>query len=218
MSTFVQKYHTNYTNTAMKKQVLIILVLLVGFAMPALAQKQVEARMQLARDRYAMGVQNITTNKQYEADEIPAVGYTTVVRKQNWAGSGPMMDKLEFYYNEIEDDMQPYPVGYELVIVRRTYNISARKYFEEYVYDANGKPLFLFVCYDDFDGVKTEVRGYYDENAQLISSVCKQADDKGNMKTCEPDENMERVFDAAPNHFIAFYAAFQGVYSADYTY
>jgi hypothetical protein len=195
----------------MKKQVLIILVLLVGFAMPALAQKQVEARMQLARDRYSAGLENIAINKQYEADEIPAVGYTTVVRKQNWAGSGQMIEKLEFYYNEIEEDMEPYPVGYELVIVRRTYNISAREYFEEYVYDKKGKPLFWFATYDD--NGKVELRGYFGENGDMIRAICKKADDTGKMKECGLDDDMEQVFMGVPDNFIAFNAAFQAIYS-----
>ncbi len=198
----------------MKKQVLIIMVLLVGFAMPAVAQKQVEARMQMARDRYATGLENIAINKQYEADEIPAVGYTTVVRKQNWAGSGQMIEKLEFYYNEIEEDMEPYPVGYELVIVRRTYNISDSEYFEEYVYDEKGKPLFWFATYNDKG--KVELRGYFGENGDMIRAICKKADDTGKMKECGLDDDMERFFITAPDNFIAFYAAFQAIYSVTY--
>ena len=99
---------------------LATMALLLCFALPVMAQnKKEEERVQLARDRYAAGLENIAINKQYEQDEIPAVNYTSVVRKQNWAGGGQSVDKMEFYYNEIEDDMEPYPVGYSLVLVRR---------------------------------------------------------------------------------------------------
>ena len=196
---------------------LIVLALMASFALPSLAQnKKVEDRIQLARDRYAAGLENIAINKQYEADKIPAVGYTATVRKQNWAGSGQMTDKIEFYYNEIEEAMEPYPVGYELVIVRRTYNIAARDYFEEYVYDAKGKPLFWFARYDD--GGRVELRGYFNENGELIRAICKKADGNGKMKECGLDDNMELAFIAAPNHFIALYAAFQAIYSVNYSY
>ena len=105
----------------------VIMVLLLCFALPMMAQnKKEEERIQLARDRYAAGLENISINKQYEQDEIPAVNYTSVVRKQNWAGGGQSVDKMDFYYNEIEDDMEPYPVGYSLVLVRRTYNVAGR--------------------------------------------------------------------------------------------
>ena len=94
----------------MKKQVVIVFLLLVNMAMPVAAQKndkKVEERVQLARDRYAAGLEKIAINKQYERDKVPAVNYTTVTRQQNWAGSGMTTDKMEFYYTEIEDDMEP---------------------------------------------------------------------------------------------------------------
>lgn len=64
----------------MKKQIIIVLLLLVSIAMPVAAQKtdkNLEERVQLARDRYAVGLENISINKQYEREEVPAVNYTT---------------------------------------------------------------------------------------------------------------------------------------------
>lgn len=67
---------------------LVAVALLLCFALPMMAQnKKEEARVQLAREKYAEGLANIAAVKQYEADDIPAVNYTTVVRKQNWAGA-----------------------------------------------------------------------------------------------------------------------------------
>lgn len=214
MTTFVQNYNTNQFNTAMKKQTILLLVMLLGLAMPILAQnKKVEDRVQLAREKYADCLALISSVKQYEADEIPAVNYTTVVRKQNWAGSGQMVDKMEFYYSEIEEDMEPYPVGYRIEIVRRTYNIGSTDYFEEYVFDDEGKPLFWFSRFGYSKETTTELRGYYDTNGKLIRTICKKADTKGEMKTCDLDEELEEAFADVFNHFIALNAAFQAVYS-----
>jgi hypothetical protein len=81
---------------------LATMALLLCFALPMMAQnKKEEDRIQLARDKYAEGLGLVSSNKQYEADEIPAVNYTSVVRKQNWAGGGQSVDKMDFYYNEI---------------------------------------------------------------------------------------------------------------------
>ena len=77
----------------MKKQTVIMLLVLVGLALSSHAQnKKEEARVQLARERYAAGLENIATNKAYEKDDIPAVNYTTVVRQHNWPGSGMSND------------------------------------------------------------------------------------------------------------------------------
>lgn len=192
------------------------MALLLCFALPVMAQnKKEEERVQLARDRYAAGLENIAINKQYEQDEIPAVNYTSVVRKQNWAGGGQSVDKMEFYYNEIEDDMEPYPVGYSLVLVRRTYNVGSIDHFEEFVYDNEGRPLFWFSRYGSAKDNMTELRGYYDSNGKLIRSICKKSDSSGEMKTCELDEDMEYAFSTVFDHFIALNAAFQAIYSVN---
>ena len=193
---------------------LVTMALLLCFALPMMAQnKKEEARIQLAREKYAEGLGLISSNKQYEEDEIPAVNYTSVVRKQNWAGGGPSVDKMDFYYHEIEDDMEPYPVGYALVMVRRTYNAGSADHFEEYVYDDEGKPLFWYSRYGYSKTSMTELRGYYDANGKLIRTICKRADQNGELKTCDMDEELEDVFSRTFDHFIALNAAFQSVYS-----
>lgn len=195
---------------------LAMMALLLCFALPMMAQnKKEEERVQLARDRYAAGLENIAINKQYEQDEIPAVNYTSVVRKQNWAGGGQSVDKMDFYYNEIEDDMEPYPVGYSLVLVRRTYNVGSTDHFEEFVYDNEGRPLFWFSRYGSAKDNMTELRGYYDANGQCIRTICKRADENGEMKTCDLDEEMEYAFSTVFDHFIALNAAFQAIYSVN---
>ena len=193
---------------------LVAVALLLCFALSMMAQnKKEEARVQLAREKYAEGLANIASVKQYEADDIPAVNYTTVVRKQNWAGAGQMVDKMEFYYSEIEDDMEPYPIGYTLVMVRRTYNVGATDRIEEYVYDNEGKPLFWFTRYGYAKDEMVELRGYYDANGQLFRTICKRADKNGEMKTCELDEELESAYSMVFDHFIALNAAFQAIYS-----
>ena len=195
---------------------LATMALLLCFALSMMAQnKKEEDRIQLARDKYAEGLGLISSNKQYEADEIPAVNYTSVVRKQNWAGGGQSVDKMDFYYNEIEDDMEPYPVGYSLVLVRRNYNVGSTDHFEEYVYDNEGRPLFWFSRYGSDKDNMTELRGYYDANGKLIRSICKKSDPSGEMKTCELDEDMEYAFSTVFDHFIALNAAFQAIYSVN---
>ncbi len=205
---------------AMKKQIIIVLLLLVSIAMPVAAQKtdkNVEERVQLARDRYAVGLENISINKQYERDEVPAVNYTTVTRQQNWAGSGMTIDKMEFYYNEIEDDMEPYPLGYKLVIMRRNYNIGSFEALEEYLYDDDEHPLFWFTRYNDY-GQIVELRGYFDTDGSLIRTICKTKDDNGKMTTCDLNDDFEGRFNLAKSNFKRFKKAFQSLYDVEYSY
>ncbi|MBQ3710636.1 MAG: hypothetical protein II887_08030 [Bacteroidales bacterium] len=209
---------------------MLLFALLVTLVVPVWAQKneKIEARVQLARDRYAVGLSNIATNKEYERDEIPAVNYTTVVRKQNWAGSGLSVDKMEFYYTEIEEDMEPYPVGYSLLMVRRTYNMGSLDYFEEYVYDEDGNPLFWFTRYGYYEGksydFKVELRGYYAADGTLIRTICKKAGKNEELKTCSvndrvnayDEETLEASFSRALDNFRKFKTVFLSLYDVEY--
>lgn len=203
----------------MKKQTIIVLALVMGFALPVLAQsksKKGEDRIQLAREKYAERLEHIAFVKEYEEDEIPAVNYTTIVRKQNWAGSGQMVDKMEFYYSEIEEDAEPYPVGYTLVMMRRTYNIGSTDYFEEYVYDDEGNPLFWFTRYGYDKDDMVELRGYYNADGTLVQTICKKADKNGDMKTCDLEEDFEMAFADAQTRFGHYKKVFHDLYAIEY--
>lgn len=182
----------------MKKQSILLLVLLVGLAMPTLAQnknKKVEDRIQLAREKYSEGLALIAENS---ADQYP-LNYTIVVRKQNWAAVGMRSDSIWFYYNELRDDEEePYPDGYALRMVHRTYNVAARDYLEEYLFDDNGKPLFFFTHFEEMlnsveDSFEFEVRYYYDENGNIIRSIFKMMDKNGKMKEITTKSHPEVV-------------------------
>jgi hypothetical protein len=166
--------------------------------MPTLAQnknKKVEDRIQLAREKYAEGLTLIAENS---ADQYP-LNYTIVVRKQNWAAVGMRSDSIWFYYNELRDDEEePYPDGYALRMVHRTYNVAARDYLEEYLFDDNGKPLFFFTHFTEMlssidDTFEFEVRYYYDENGKIIRSIFKLMDENGKMKEITSKSHPEVV-------------------------
>lgn len=182
----------------MKRQTILLLMLLVGLAMPAMAQnknKKVEDRILLAREKYADGLALIAANT---IDDWSSLNYTSVVRHQNWAAVGEREDKMDFYYHEIEDEEDPYPVGYALRMVRRTYNVAARNFLEEYLFDDNEKPLFFFTHFTEMlnsveDSFEFEVRYYYDENGNVIRSIFKMMDKNGKMKEITEKSHPEVV-------------------------
>lgn len=211
----------------MKKNI-VSLMLLLGLALPLLAQNKVEERVKLARERYAQGLETIATVKMYEEDDIPALNYTTVVRKENFAGSGMTVDKMEFYYNAIEDEMEPQPIGYKIMMVRRTYNVADTQYFEEYVYDEDCKPLFWFTRFGyhdetDYD-YTVELRGYFDADGTLVRNICKKAGSDGKLKTCSiedrvnesHEENFEYHFTQARKYFQNLRTIFDALYEMKY--
>ena len=173
------------------------MVLLMCLSLPILAQnnKKVDDRIKLAREKYSEGLALIAENS---ADQYP-LNYTIVVRNQNWAAVGMRSDSIWFYYNELRDDEEePYPNDYALRMVHRTYNVAARDYLEEYLFDDNGKPLFFFTHFTEMlnsidDTFEFEVRYYYDENGKNIRSIFKMMDKNGKMKEITTKSHPEVV-------------------------
>ena len=173
------------------------MAVLMCLSLPILAQnnKKVDDRIQLAREKYSEGLALIAENS---ADQYP-LNYTIVVRNQNWAAVGMRSDSIWFYYNELRDDEEePYPNDYALRMVHRTYNVAARDYLEEYLFDDNGKPLFFFTHFTEMlssvdDSFEFEVRYYYDENGNIIRSIFKMMDKNGKMKEITTKSHPEVV-------------------------
>jgi hypothetical protein len=176
-------------------------------ARPAAPNKNADKRVQLAREKYPLRLQTIASVKQYEKDEIPNVNYLTAVRQQNWAGSGQSKDKMEYYYREIEKEDEPHPVGYTLLIVRRTYNVGSQEFFEEFVYDDDGNPLFWFSKYGFPEDPKIELRGYFDADGTLVRTLTKNITDK---------EDINLAFAAAKKNIVLIKEAFQAMYGVTY--
>ena len=209
----------------MKKPFTIILFLL-GVTFPLAAQnldKQGD-RIQLARDRYAEGLAKIAEMKSYQEDGIPNENFLSVVRKQNWAGTGMQVDRMDFYYDEVVEEYKPYPIGYSLVMVRRSYNVAAREFLEEYVYDEAGKPLFYFTRFEEFiegldDASKIELRRYYDENGNIIRLITKMSDESGRMKEINENDNpevMEQLSYVLEDDGLASFTRMKAVFDAVY--
>ena len=191
----------------MKTKLLVFLLMMSVCAGLAAQNSNVEKRVQLAREKYPERLNLISTVKMYERDEIPNVNYLTVVRRQNWAGSGQSVDKAEYYYSEVEKEFEPHPVGYTLMIVRRTYNVGSQDFFEEYVYDDEGNPLFWFTRYGYSKEAQIELRGYFSADGTLVRSLAKGTDDKSEIK---------RAFAKAKKHFGLFKKTFQSLYDVEY--
>ena len=208
----------------MKKELFFILMLL-GFALPTLAQNKVEDRIQLARKLYAEGKDKIA----YNANKDTPYNYATVVRKQNWPATGQRTEETEFYYNEIEADDDPYPVGYALCMVRNSYNLTVREHSEEYLYDEKGCPLFYYIRYDDnlsedLDKLaKIELRQYYDEEGKVLRTIYKISDESGKMKEITEKSHPEVVkscqflLNFAIDNFAHFKAMFDAIYNFEFS-
>lgn len=207
----------------MKKQLLFLLFL--GLVLPVLAQNKAEDRIQLARKLYAEGKDKIA----YNANKDTPYNFATVVRKQNWPATGQRTETTEFYYDEIEVEEDPYPVGYALCMVCNSYNVTVRNHQEEYVYDDKGNPLFYYIRYDEIltdeldKLAKIELRQYYGEDGDVIRTIYKMSDNSGKMMEINEKSHPEVVkgcqflLQFAKDNFAHFKSVFDAIYNFEFS-
>ena len=86
------------------------------------------------------------------------------------AGAGQTLRKVELFFRPLDRDENGYAKPPVLYLVRESFNVAAREFYREYLYDAEGEPLFFFSRHDTFDQGKVEQRCYY-RNRQTVSAA-----------------------------------------------
>lgn len=200
----------------MKK--LILILGLVALVMPLKAQNT--DRVKYIRDKYTEAQNMIKGIKEYGAEEVAYKNFTTMTRYQNWSAVGPCQYTSKYYYDEVyENDMEPYPSGYALVMVLNSFMVSGHDVYEEYLYESDGSPLFFFKSYYDYEAkAKSELRAYYGKDGKVIKTICKTAGDDGKMKETEMQPSFQEMIDYADTSFTYFKKIFDDTYNTDYDY
>ncbi len=196
------------------KKIFILIGFVLFALMPMMAQYgNDKERMEYVRERYATAQASAAQSKD---PEVPN-NYTTITRMENKAAVGQCKEVVELFYDEVhENEWEPYPSSYKLTLVRRSYNVAARQFYEEFLYDVDGEPLFWFARYDGFfsDGTsgKVELRYYYRQGKQSFS-IYKIADEEGNMNLTPYRDEFDEVCSGVEERFEEFHELFDVYYN-----
>ena len=161
----------------MKKKVAFTLLLCVAWALSAFAQQTVESIRKEYQAVHEMIAQ--MTPGGDDTPEIPPEYYDLQVL-QNLPGTGPHKENIRMFYGEEEQDDEeeynPYPPHF-LRFATAKYNFAAREFYEEYLYDAKGRVLFIYALTPDVgdDMVPYELRLYFD-GEHLLRFTAKKHD------------------------------------------
>ena len=162
----------------MKQRVSMIAVLVL-LALGSLAQTAKAQDVKSAiRQHYAEAKAYIEQMKQVEAegDQYPVPQVFSVKVEQNLPGTGYHEEEIKMYYREEQDsDEQIYP-DLLLDFATKHYNFAARTYYEEYLYDKEGRLAFFYGSTPDIEEAMTyehELRFYFDKG-QLIEVLVKR--------------------------------------------
>ena len=197
---------------------IILFLCLVALVMPAKAQNN--DRIKYIREKYTEAQNKTKEITELGSEEVAYKNYTTMTRYQNWSAVGPCQYTSQYYYDEIyEDDEEPYPSSYAIVMVRNSFMVAGYDVYEEYLYDNDGKPLFFFKSYYDNDvNAKTELRAYYGKDGKVIQNICKTAGDDGKMKETAMQPSFQEMINHAAIGFTYFKKIFNDTYNSNYEY
>ena len=94
--------------------------------------------------------------------------------RQNVPGIGYQKMSIRMYYQPGEFDNDRGVADYYPYLITAKYNVAARDFYEEYLYDMTEHELvFVFRKFTDVDGTPTEVRYYWGKDGKIVHKALK---------------------------------------------
>ena len=153
---------------------LILTMMLVALGSMAQTAKPQDPKAAI-RKHYAAAKAYVEQQQQVEAggDIYPVTQCFTAQVKQNLPATGYHYEDMKMYYREeLKEEGQIYPDLF-LDFATKRYNFAAREYYEEYLYDQQGRIEFIYAAQPDLsDGKDYELRFYFN-NGELIEVIVK---------------------------------------------
>lgn len=148
----------------MKSMKLLFLVIAVFSAAALQAQKSPQARARVAeiRKMYSSAKETMTRNDnsgEFRSDMKVEARYIV-------PGTGPTKETVHYYY-ELQNDGEEGVAFYQPYFITRSYNVAARKFYQEFLFDTEKHELvFAYESEENFEGGTDEVRCYWGVNGR----------------------------------------------------
>lgn len=158
----------------MKQIAQTILLLLAFCALPLTAQAQDVKKA--IRAHYAEAKAYVEQVKKMEREgfSYPVPQYFSALVRQNLPATGFHQEEVLMYYQEQRDsDSQIYPSLYLDFAVKK-YNFAAREYYEEYLYDEQGRIQFIYATSPILDYENDYEFRLYFSGGQLVELLVKR--------------------------------------------
>jgi len=146
----------------MRKHYPVIILFFLALCLSARAQNDAGV-VKAVRAAYSEAKEKI---KLADGDPSPRNDASATL-SYNVPGTGPRTTVVHCYFDLDTDENGAH---YQPYFITLKYNIAARAFYEEYLFDPeSGRLLFAFLQGDTFEGAKNEERYYYDESGRLAS-------------------------------------------------
>ena len=142
----------------MTRYFITFITLLMALAtLPSHAQELTKAEMASIRAAYRAAKERVELNNHAQEQDVPRSDME-IVSHYVIPGCGPTEEVIHYYFTLGEDPVLGTPV-YNIYFITRTYNVAARKFYQEYLFgDEESGLLFFFQSNDALDGSSDEIR------------------------------------------------------------
>ena len=136
-----------------------IVCLTASLAMQIQAQEVTQDEIASIRAAYSAAKEQVELNSQ--ADEL-SVPRSDMEISSHYVipGSGPTEDVIHYYFT-LDEDPETGLYIYKPYLITRSFNIAARKFYQEFLFDKETRLLFFFQSNDAFEGDIAETRIYF---------------------------------------------------------
>ena len=153
----------------MTRYFITFITLLMALAtLPSQAQELTKAEMASIRAAYRAAKERVELNNHAQEQDVPRSDME-IVSHYVIPGCGPTQEVIHYYFTLGEDPVLGTPV-YNIYFITRTYNVAARKFYQEYLFgEEESGLLFFFQSNDALDGGTDETR--FQSNGALDGST-----------------------------------------------
>lgn len=137
-----------------------IMLMLALMTMTSRAQEVTKAEMASIRAAYSAAKEKIEFNSHAQEQNVPRSDME-IVSHYVIPGCGPTEEIIHYYFTLDEDLVLGTPY-YKLYFISTSYNVAARKFYQEFLFSEDeSQLLFFFQSNDALDGGTDETRYYY---------------------------------------------------------
>ena len=174
-------------------------IVLSLMAMLMFSQEVTDAELSSIRAAYSAAKDRVELNNHAQEQNVPRSDMG-IVSHYVIPGCGPTEEIIHYYFTLGEDPMLGTPV-YNIYFITCSYNVAARKFYQEFLFsDEESDLLFFFQSNDAMDGGIDETRYYYGKH--------------GIHKSIKGTAELDEVF--AARHADDLKAAFNHLMNKDY--
>ena len=134
-------------------------IVLSLMAMLMYAQEMTDAEISAIRAAYRDAKAQVALNEQAVEQDVPR-NDMEVISHYVIPGCGPTEEVIHYYFF-IEEDPETETYFNRLYLITRSYNVAARKFYQEFLFDKQETLLFFFQSNDALDGTTDQTRYYY---------------------------------------------------------